>query len=83
MDRMAAQSAWSPATSRRIGDGDFVRLVDEQDIANAAMILLLPHMRNTMLDLVEWACRTGGWDSPCWRAAEALVQQLRKVGGDT
>ncbi len=68
--------------SRRMADGEFVRLLDEQDIANASMILLLPRLRKTMFDLVEWACRTGGWDSPCWRAAEALVQHLRKVGGD-
>ncbi len=69
--------------SRRAPDGEFVRLLDQQDIANASMILLLPRLRSTMSELVEWACRTGGWDSPCWRAAEALVQQLRKVGGDT
>ena len=66
---------------RRPDDGEFVRLLDEQDLANAALILLLPRLRNTMSDLVEWASRTGGWDAPCWRSAEALVQQLRDVGG--
>jgi len=67
---------------RRLDNGKFVRLLDEQDIANAGMILLLPQLRNTMFRLVEWASRTGGWDAPCWRSAEALVQQIRDIGGD-
>ena len=68
--------------SRRMADGDFVWLLDEQDIANAAMILLLPQLRSTMSDLVGWASRTGGWDASCWRSAETLLQRLREVGGD-
>ena len=67
---------------RRLDDGNFTRLFDEQDIANAAMILLLPQLRNTMFRLVGWASRTGGWDAPSWRSAEALVQQLPDIGGD-
>ena len=67
---------------RRLDNGEFIRLLDEQDMANAGMILLLPQLRNTMFRLVEWASRTGGWDAPCWRYAEALVQQLRDIGGD-
>jgi hypothetical protein len=67
---------------RRLNDGNFTRLLDEQDVANAAMILLLPQFRNTMFRLVEWAARTGGWDAPSWRSAEALVKQLREIGGD-
>ncbi len=67
---------------RRLDDGNFMQLLDEQDVPNAAMILLLPRLRNTMFRLVEWASRTGGWDAPCWRYAEALVQQLREIGGD-
>ena len=59
--------------SRRMADGEFVRLLDEQDIANASMILLLPRLRSTMPDLVEWASRTGGWDASCWRSAETLL----------
>ena len=59
--------------SRRLAAGEFVRLLDQQDIANAAMILLLPRLRSTMSDLVEWASRTGGWDASCWRSAETLL----------
>ena len=58
---------------RRVADGEFVRLLDDQDIANAAMIMLLPRLRSTMSDLVEWASRTGGWDASCWRSAETLL----------
>jgi hypothetical protein len=67
---------------RRLDDGNFMQLLDEQDVPNAAMILLLPQLRNTMFRLVEWASRTGGWDAPCWRSAEALLQKLREIGGD-
>jgi hypothetical protein len=66
---------------RRLDDGEFIRLLDEQDLADAALVLLLPRLRNTLCDLVEWASRTGGWDAPCWRSAEALVKQIRDVGG--
>ena len=62
--------------SRRIADGTFVRLLDEQDVANAIAILLLPRLHSALADLVEWAARTGGWDAPCWREAEDLLRQL-------
>ena len=68
--------------SHRMADGDFVWLLNEQDIANAAMILLVPQSRSTTSDLVEWASRTGGWEASCGRTAETLLQQLREVGGD-
>jgi len=68
--------------SRRAPDGEFGRLLDQQDIANASMILLLPRLRSTMSELVEWAARTGGWEASCWRSAETLLHQLREVGGD-
>ena len=62
--------------SRRIADGTFVRLLDEQDVAIAIAILLLPRLHNALTDLVEWAARTGSWDAPCWREAEDLLRQL-------
>jgi len=68
--------------SRRAPDGEFVRILDQQDIANASMILLMPRLRSTLFDLVGWASRTGGWEAPCWRSAETLLQQLREGGGD-
>ena len=64
---------------RRVGDGDFVRLLDEQDLANARATLLLPQLRIALAALIEWAGRTGGWDTPCWRTAEDLLRQLRSV----
>jgi hypothetical protein len=66
---------------RRLDDGN-LQLLDEQHVPNAAMILLLPQLRNTMFRLVEWASRTGGWDAACWRSAEALLQKLHEIGGD-
>jgi hypothetical protein len=65
--------------SRRIRDGDVVRLLDEQDLANARAILLLPQLRAALTDLTEWAARTGGWDAPCWRTAEDLLRRLRSI----
>ena len=65
--------------SRRVADGEFVRLLDEQDLANATAILLLPDLRSTLAELIEWAARTGGWDARCWRTAEDLLRQLRSI----
>ena len=65
--------------SRRVAGGDFVRLIDEQDLANAAAILLLPHLRYALAEPIEWAARTGGWDAPCWQAAEDLLRQIRSA----
>lgn len=67
---------------QRLDNGAFARLLDEQDIANAAMILMLPRLHSAMSDLVEWASRTGGWDAPCWRTAEALMQQMRHISNE-
>lgn len=65
--------------SRRTADGEFVRLLDEQDIANAAAILLVPELRRVLADLIEWGSRTGGWDAPCWQDATSLLRQLRTI----
>lgn len=67
---------------RRIGDATFARLLDEKDLANAAMILALPLLHCALCELVEWAGHMGGWDAPCWRAAETLLQQLRAAGSE-
>ena len=63
----------------RVADGEFVRLLNKQDLANARAILLMPHLRTTLADLIEWAARTGGWDEACWRTAESLLSQLRSI----
>lgn len=63
--------------SGRTRDGGSVRLLDKQDLANATMILLLPRLQATFVDLLEWSARMGGWDSLCWREAETLLRQLR------
>ena len=65
--------------SRRVADGEFVRLLDEQDLANANAILLLRDLRSTLAELIEWAARTGRWDASCWRTAEDLLRQLRSL----
>ena len=65
--------------SRRVADDEFVRLLDEQDLANANAILLLPDLRSTLTELIEWAARTGGWDAPCWRTAEDLLRQIQSA----
>ena len=65
--------------SRRIADGDFVRLLDEQDLANARAILHLAQLRTALADLIEWASRTGGRDAACGRTAADLLRLLRSA----
>ncbi len=67
---------------RRTTDGNFTRLLDEQDLANAASIRLLPQLTETLSELVKWAAHMGGWDAACWRSAEELLQQLRSANSE-
>jgi hypothetical protein len=78
----AIKSEWWPRSDWNWWPPSSESALDEQDVANAAMILLLPQLRNTMFRLVDWASRTGAWDAPCWRSAEALLQKLHEIGGD-
>ena len=54
-----------------------VRLLDEQDVGNARLIVAAPGLRTALAGLVEWAARTGGWEAPCWQEAHAVLSRLR------
>lgn len=47
-----------------------------EDAANAALVAEAPAMAQALRDLCEWAERTGGWESPCWDRARALLARL-------
>jgi hypothetical protein len=61
---------------RRISDNNVVHLLDEQDLANAALIRLAHRMREALAELIEWSARLGGWEAPCWDAAQNLLATL-------
>ena len=65
----------SPA--RQAQDSTLQRVLDEQDLANATAIMLVPRMREVLAELVQWATHMGGWDAACWRSAEDIVARLR------
>ena len=44
----------------RTADGGFVRLLDEEDIANAKIIAAAPRMQAVLQRLTEWASSMGG-----------------------
>lgn len=67
-------------TWRKSAD-EFVRLLDEQDIENARLIVVAPAMHRVLTDLVQWATQMGGWDAPCWAAARSLLAELRQPAG--
>ena len=54
-----------------------VRLLDEQDVENARLIAMAPQLRAVLAALVAWSERTGGWGTPCWQDARALLTRLR------
>jgi hypothetical protein len=63
--------------ARQAQDSTLQRLLDDQDLANATAIMLVPRMRDVLADLVQWAAHMGGWDAACWRSAEDIVARLR------
>ena len=65
----------SPA--RQAQDSTLQRVLDDQDLANATAIMLVPRMREVLAELVQWATHMGGWDAPCWRSAEDVVARMR------
>ncbi len=56
--------------ARQAQDSTLQRVLDDQDLANATAIMLVPRMREVLADLVQWAAHMGGWDAACWRSAE-------------
>ena len=61
--------------------GDFVRLLDEDDLANATLLAAAKQMRDALLGLVAWQARVGGVNDPAWDDARALLAQLRGTAG--
>ena len=54
--------------------GQFVQLIDEDDLPAARLIVGAPKMRSALQALVQCARHTGGWDAPCWREAEQMLE---------
>ncbi len=48
----------SPA--RQAQDSTLQRVLDDQDLANATAIMLVPRMREVLAELVQWATHMGG-----------------------
>jgi hypothetical protein len=63
--------------ARQARDSTLQRVLDDQDLANAIAIMLVPRMREVLAELMQWATHMGGWDAACWRSAEDLVARLR------
>ncbi len=42
--------------------------------ANATLIEHAPDMAAALQDLLGWETVTGGWDAPCWRRAERVLE---------
>ena len=61
---------------RQAQDSTLQRVLDDQDLANATAIMLVPRMREVLAELVQWAAHVGGWDAACWRSAEDVVARL-------
>ena len=61
-----------------VAGGTSLRLLDEQDVANARLIAAAPQMHSVLAALAGWAARMGGWDADCWDDAHALLARLRE-----
>ena len=48
--------------------------------ANARLIQHAPDLADALRDLLAWATMMGGWDGPCWRRAEAVLDQAARDG---
>lgn len=60
-------------------DGTTVRLLDEDDIAQARLISAAPRLRSAIEALLRWAAHMGDWEAPCWRQAKAVLRDLNSV----
>ena len=61
--------------------GDLVRLLDEDDLANATLLAAAKPMRDALQALVAWQARVGGVNDPAWDEARALLARLRGRAG--
>ena len=64
----------------RRADGEFDRLLDEEDLANFRLLVAARRLRATLEALQRWATIIGGWDAPCWREAETLLREIEGHG---
>ncbi len=55
-------------------DNNFVRLLDEDDIANARLLAAAPQIRSALAALLGWAIRAGHGDDPAVRAARDAAE---------
>lgn len=60
---------------------DFVRLLDEDDLANATLLAAAEPMRNALQALVAWQAQVGGVSDPAWDDARALLARLHDSSG--
>ena len=58
-------------------EGNFMRLLDEHDVANTKVIAAAPRMQAVLQRLTEWASSMGGWEAPCWAEAQAVLASLQ------
>ena len=61
--------------------GDLVRLLDEDDLANATLLAAAKQMRDALQGLVAWQARTGVASDPAWDDARALLARLHGAAG--
>jgi hypothetical protein len=61
----------------RAAENNFVRLLDEDDIANAVLLAHAQQLKSVVSDLLAWAQQMGGWDATCWREAEAILRNIK------
>jgi hypothetical protein len=70
--------SWRTAEWRLVEVGGPLLMVTQREPL-ARLLAEAPTMAQALRDLCEWAERTGGWESPAWDRARAL---LRRVDGE-
>lgn len=49
--------------------------IDDKERADR-LAAAAPEMLGALRGLLEWAAQMGGWEAPCWRRAEMVVESL-------
>ena len=65
--------AWNPRGRRPR------RLLDEDDVARAALIVAAPALQEALAGLLTWAARMGGWEAECWTTAQRALETSRRL----
>ena len=58
-------------------ENNFVRRLDEDDLANAVLLAHAKQLKSVVSDLLAWAQQMGGWDATCWRDGESLMRTIK------